>query len=226
MKHHFLLLFLTVFAVHSSYSQSSCSTYYPLVDGANFQYTIYNKKGEENGKTNYKVTNVQSSGDNVKATMMMELVNKRDKIYTSDYDIVCNGGIVKIDFKSLMNEQMLNQIGNLETEISGTDVELPNDLSVGQELPDANVSVKMKMGGGINMNSNIDIINRKVEKQEKVTTPAGTFDCYVVYSENKTKMITTKQRTWLAEGIGMVKQESYNKKGNLITSMVLTEFNK
>lgn len=226
MKHYFLLLVLAVSAAHYSNAQSSCSTYYPMVDGANFQYTIYNKKGEENGKTNYKVTNVESSGDNVKATMMMELVNKRDKTYTSDYDIVCNGGIVKIDFKSLMNEQMLNQIGNLETEISGTDVELPNDLSVGQELPDANVSVKMKMGGGINMNSNIDIINRKVEKQENVTTPAGTFDCYVVYSENKTKMITTKQRTWLAEGIGMVKQESYNKKGKLMTSMVLTQFSK
>tara|TARA_Y100001933_G_scaffold199254_1_gene200175 strand:+ start:11142 stop:11732 length:591 start_codon:yes stop_codon:yes gene_type:complete len=196
------------------------------VDGANFQYTIYNKKGEENGKTTYKVTHVESSGDNVKATMMMELVNKRGKIYTSDYDVVCDGNVVKIDFKSLMNEQMLSQMGDIEMDISGTDVELPNNLSVGQELPDANVSVKMKMGGGINMNTYIENINRKVEKQENVTTPAGTFDCYVVYSENKTKLITTKQRTWLAEGIGMVKQESYNKKGKLMTSMVLTQFSK
>ncbi|MCK0161699.1 hypothetical protein [Allomuricauda sp. F6463D] len=230
MKHHFLLLFLAVFAIHNSYSQASCSTYYPLVDGANFQYTNYDKKGKEEGKINYSVTNVENSGDYVSATMLMEMVDRKGKTYTSDYTIVCEGDVVKIDFKSLMNEQMLSQMGDIEMDISGTDVELPNNLTVGQELPDANMMVKMKMGGAINMNTNIETINRKVEKKENVTTPAGTFDCYVIYTETRTKMMMTNQtfpsRAWLAEGVGMVKQESYNKKGKLISSMMLSEFNK
>jgi len=230
MKKYLILFLMAVFAVQTSGAQSSCSAYYPLVDGANFQYTNYNKKGKEEGQINYTVTNVESSGDNVSATMMMEMVDKKGNTYTSDYNMACEGNVVKIDFKSLMNEQMLSQMGDVEMDISGTDVELPNNLSVGQELPDANMTVKMKMGGAINMNTNVETINRKVEKQESVTTPAGTFDCYVIYSETRTKMMMTNQtfpsRTWLAEGVGMVKQESYNKKGKLMGSMLLTQFSK
>ena len=230
MKQYFILFLVAVFAAQTSNAQSSCSTYYPLVDGANFQYTNYDKKGKEEGQINYTVTNVESSGDNVSATMMMEMVDKKGNTYTSDYNMACEGNVVKIDFKSLMNEQMLSQMGDVEMDISGTDVELPNDLSVGQELPDANMTVKMKMGGAINMNTNVETINRKVEKQESVTTPAGTFDCYVIYSETRTKMMMTNQtfpsRTWLAEGVGIVKQESYNKKGKLMGSMMLSQFSK
>jgi len=230
MKQYFILFLVAVFAAQTSNAQSSCSTYYPLVDGANFQYTNYDKKGKEEGQINYTVTNVESSGDNVSATMMMEMVDKKGNTYTSDYNMACEGNVVKIDFKSLMNEQMLSQMGDVEMDISGTDVELPNSLSVGQELPDANMQLKMKMGGAINMNTNVETINRKVEKQESVTTPAGTFDCYVIYSETRTKMMMTNQtfpsRTWLAEGVGIVKQESYNKKGKLMGSMMLSQFSK
>lgn len=230
MKRYFLLLLLALLASPNSQAQSTCSTYYPLEDGASLQYTNYDRKGKEDGQINYNVTNVESSGDNVSATMMMEMVDKKGNTYTSDYEIACDGNVVKIDFKSLMNEQMLSQMGDVEMDISGTDVELPNSLSVGQELPDANMELKMKMGGAINMNTNVETINRKVEKQESITTPAGTFDCYVIYSETKTKMMmankTFPSRTWLAKGIGMVKQESYNKNGKLMGSMVLTQYTK
>ncbi|AEM69818.1 hypothetical protein Murru_0769 [Allomuricauda ruestringensis DSM 13258] len=230
MKRYFLLIVLALFTVHTSEAQSSCSAYYPLVDGANFQYTNYNKKGKEEGQINYKVTNVQNGGDTVSAIMMMEMVDRKGNTYTSDYEIACDGNVVKIDFKSLMNEQMMSQFEDMEMDISGTDVELPNNLSVGQELPDGNMELKMKMGGAINMNMNVETINRKVEKKESVTTPAGTFDCFVIYSETKTKMMMGNQtfpsRTWLAEGVGMVKQESYNNKGKLTGSMVLTQFSK
>jgi hypothetical protein len=230
MKRYFILVLLAIFAAHTSNAQSSCSTYYPLVDGANFQYTNYDKKGREEGQINYTITDVESNGENVSATMQMEFVDKKGNSFLSDYNMVCEGNVVKIDFKSLMNEQMLSQMGDVEMDISGTDVELPNNLSVGQELPDANMQVKMKMGGAINMNTNVETINRKVEKRESVDTPAGTFDCYVIYSETKTKMMMTNQtfpsRIWLAEGVGMVKQESYNKNGKLMGSSLLTQFSK
>src|SRR5690606_14664268 len=155
---------------------------------------------------------------------------QKGNTFSSDYDITCDGNVVRIDFKSLMNEQMLSQMGEMEMDITGTDMELPNNLSVGQELPDSNVNVKMKMSGVMNMNMDVETINRKVEKQESVTTPAGTFDCYVIYSETRTKMMMSNQtmpsRVWLAEGVGMVKQESYNKNGKLVASSVLTRFSK
>ena len=230
MKSKILIILTTFFALNLSFGQTSCSQYYPMVEGATFEYTSYDKKGSEEGKINYKVTNVTGSGDNISATMVMDISDKKGNTYSSEYDITCDGNVVKVDFKSLMNEQMLSQMGDIEMDITGTDIEWPNSLNVGQSLPDGNLNVKMKMSGAINMNMNVETINRKVEKQESITTPAGTFDCYVVYSETKTKMMVGNQvspsRVWLAEGVGMVKQESYNKSGKLMTSSMLTQFSK
>ncbi|SFC64899.1 hypothetical protein SAMN04487891_11715 [Flagellimonas taeanensis] len=230
MKHYFLLFAALCFTAGTAVAQSSCSQYYPLVEGTSLQYTNYDKKGKEDGQMEYKVTNVAESGDSVSATMVLEFSDNKGNTYTSDYGISCDGNVVRIDFKSLMNEQMMSQFGEMEMDITGTDVELPNNLSVGQELPDSNVNLKMKMAGAVNMNMNVETINRKVEKKESLTTPAGTFDCYVIYSETRTKMMmgnqTQPSRIWLAEGVGMVKQESYNKSGKLMGSTLLTQLSR
>ncbi len=77
MKKYVLLVLTAFFALNLSVAQSSCSEYYPLVDGATFQYTSYDKKGKEEGQINYLVTNVSSSGDQVSATMAMEIADQK-----------------------------------------------------------------------------------------------------------------------------------------------------
>ncbi|WP_396591752.1 hypothetical protein [Allomuricauda sp. R78024] len=212
-------------------AQSECSKYYPLEDGASFQYTSYNGKGKLQGKTDYTVTNVSDSGGKTSATMEMKYQDHKGKeVMSSEYGFTCEGDVVKIDFQSLMNQQMMQQFAAVEIDVTGTDIELPNNLTVGQELADANVKIAADMGG-MTMNMNVETINRKVEKKEKVSSPVGDFECYVIYSENKTKMAMMgnkvfPSRIWLAEGIGMVKQESYNQKGKLTNSMVLTKLEK
>ncbi|AKA34511.1 hypothetical protein [Flagellimonas lutaonensis] len=205
--------------------QSVCSQYYPMVEGATMQYTSFNKKGKEDGTFTYTVKDVEGNDSVVSATMTMQMTDKKGNTYDSEYGIKCEGDVVKIDFKSLMNEQMMSQFGDVEVDMSGTDIVLPNNLSVGQELPDANIEMKMKMGG-MNMNMNVETVNRKVEKEETITTPAGTFPCVVIYSETKSKMMMANQtfpsRTWFSKGVGMVKQETYNKKGKLISRSELT----
>ena len=135
--------------------------------------------------------------------------------------------MVTLDYESLLPSDMMKQYGDMDIEISGNDIEIPNDLSVGQNLNDANVTMKIGMSG-INMNIAVDMLNRKVEKKESVTTPAGTYDCYVVYSEKQSKMMMANQvypsRVWLAEGVGMVKQETYKKNGDLMSSTLLTAY--
>ncbi|GMN11243.1 hypothetical protein MTsPCn9_20520 [Croceitalea sp. MTPC9] len=230
MKKTFFLaaLFLTV---QISFSQSNCSKYYPMIEGATFEYTNYDKKGKSDGTSSYKVTNVSTDGENTSATMALELKDDKGKeIYKTDYNFTCTGNMVNVDYESLIPKNMLQQYQDMEIDISGTDLELPNDLSVGQQLSDANVSLKVSMAGGMSMNTTIDLLNRKVEKKESVTTSAGTFDCYVIYTDNNVKAVMVKQsfpsRVWFAEGVGMIKQESYNKKGKLIASTQLTAYNK
>lgn len=211
-------------------AQNNCSKYYPMIEGASFEYTNYNKKGKTEGTSSYKVTQVSTNGQNTSATMAIDLKDEKGKeIYKTDYSFTCTGNMVTVDYKSLLPTSMLEQYKDMEIDISGTDLELPNDLSVGKQLSDANVTMKVSMGG-MNMNTTVDLVNRSVEKQESVTTPAGTFDCYVIYSDNKIKAVMVKNsfpsRVWFAEGVGMIKQESYNKNGKLIGSTELTNFSK
>ena len=211
-------------------SAQNCSKYYPMVEGATFQYTNYNKKGKSEGVADYKVSNVNTSGEVTNATMSIDLKDEKGKeIYTTEYNFTCTGNMVSVDYESLIPSSTLQQFKDMEMDISGTDLELPNDLSVGQELPDSNVSIKISMSG-INMNTTVDMVDRKVEKQESVTTPAGTFDCFVVYSENLIKAMMVKQsfssRVWYSEGVGMIKQESYKKNGDVLTSTILTKYSK
>lgn len=230
MKRLTITTVLSIFFIQLGISQANCSKYYPMIEGASFEYTNYDKKGKSDGTASYKVINVSTSGENTSATMAMELNDKRGKeIYKTDYNFTCTGNMVTVDYKSLIPASMLEQYKDMEMDISGTDLELPNNLSVGQQLSDANISMRLSMSG-ISMNTTIDLVNRKVEKKERVTTSAGTFDCYVIYTDNNIKAMMVKQgfpsRVWFAEGVGMIKQESYNKNGKLIGSTKLMAFSK
>lgn len=232
MKNKILFTLLILMITASLKSQDNCSKYYPMHQGSSFEYTMYNKKGKMEGVTNYTISNVSSNGGSTTATFDLKFSDKKGKeVYNSDYTISCSGDGVSIDYKSLFPQQMMQQYEDmgLEMEISGTDIQLPNDLSVGKELDDANVSMKMSMGG-INMNINVDQTDRKVEKKESVTTSAGTFDCFVITETTASTTMGAKQeffnKIWLSEGIGLVKQESYNKKGVLSNRMELTNYSK
>lgn len=230
MKTNTLVLIAFCYGTISMFAQTNCSRFYPMEEGTAFEYTMYNKKGKTDGISSYQVTTVENNGDSTTATMAISFTDNKGKdVYSSDYSFTCTGNMVTIDYQSLMPQQMLEQYGDMEMDITGTDLEIPNDLSVGQELEDANVTMKISMSG-INMTTTVDMTNRKVEKQESVTTPAGTFDCYVLYGDTESKVMMVKQsfpsRVWLAEGVGMVKQETYNKKGDLMNSMQLTKFSK
>ncbi len=226
------LVILFLMGIQFTWAQTNCSKYYPMTKGSSFEYTNTNKKGKTEGISSFTVSSVSQEGASSVATINLKYIDKKGKVvFDTNYSITCNGDIVRIDYKSLFPSQMMQQYEDmgLKMDITGTDIELPNNLSVGQELADGNVAVAMNMSG-IKMNIAVDMINRKVEKTENVTTPAGTFDCYLITETNRSKTMGTTQemqsKLWLAEGIGMVKQESYKKNGALISRSELTKYSK
>lgn len=230
MKMKISLLLITVFTFSAIHAQQNCSRFYPTTEGTVLEYTNYDKKGKTDGTVTYTVHAVTDNADNTRTEMGISFTDKKgDNIYNTDYAFVCSGNTVSVDYETLVPKQMVEQYADMEMEITGTDIEFPNELSVGQELKDANMAMKISMGG-ININTTVDMVSRKVEKQETLSTSAGTFDCFVVYSENRTKVMmvnkTYPSRVWLAEGVGMVKQESYKANGNLINRTELTKFSK
>ena len=232
MKNLIAMLVLALIGTYAARAQNNCSAFYPMIEGTSFEYTNTDKKGKTEGVTRYTVSDVRQEGGATKATFDLRFFDKKEKeIFNTNYKITCKDDVVKIDYQSLFPSQMMQQYTEmgLEMDITGTDIELPNSLSVGQDLADANVSVSMNMSG-IKMNIVVNQTNRKVEKKESVTTSAGTFDCYSITETTSSKTMGSTQefnnKLWLSEGVGMIKQETYKKNGNLMSSTELTKFSK
>ena len=227
MKTQHILIILAIFIGLPSLAQSSCSKFYPLFDGASTQLSMYDKKGKLTAIVEHTVDSVTSTAEGDTAIMTQKLIDdKGNLVSSSNYNILCSAGVVSIDFNSLSRPEMMQAFGEAETEITGTNIDLPNDLTVGQELPDGGINIAISMSG-INMNMQIDIINRKVEGTETITTPAGTFDCFIISSTTEMKMgtrMTRHSKQWIAEGVGVVKVEDYKKNMKLENTGLLTAF--
>jgi len=224
------IVLVTLFLTSIGFSQN-CSKYYPFSEGTTMEITSYEKNQKVAATIDYIVKDVSIISGNETATMSTVIKDKKGKpIMETDYEMICSNDLVSIDFKSMMSPQLMKQFKDLETEVSGTNLNLPNDLSIGQTLPDASIVIKMNMSG-IKMDIATKMTNREVIGEESITTPAGTFDCLVItYSMEVAMSMGVNQNSsakqWISEGVGMVKQEDYNKKGKITSSSLLTAFSK
>ena len=202
------LLFVMLAGAASLFAQAPycCTT-----KGAELTYTDYDAKGRETGTTVtvYKDVNVISD---------------------LDYDVVMEttvnaGGVVQTveTTMEVRNGNAMISMGQGDIDVTATDPELmriPNKLAVGYQLPLGEMIVNV---AGFRVKSTVT--ENEVIDREEITTPAGTFKCYVVKQTYEGRVMGIKSSTtskiWYARGIGMVKTETYSK-GDLVSTSVLT----
>lgn len=126
--------------------------------------------------------------------------------------------ISKEDRKEVL-EEVKAQLFDIDGEIRG----IPRYPEVGK-LPDYEVKIKFSI-----MSMKVMGKERRIVGTEKIQTEAGSFDCFVMEETLTTKAMMMKEveknKSWYAYGIGLVKQITYDKKGNLISTMILNEIN-
>ena len=220
---------LSISIICTAVSAQDCSRYHPFQEGVELELSHYDKKGRTSSKGIYKVNKVSTIGGAETATMDMELFDEKGKsIIVTSYEVSCKGDFVSIDFSNLFPPAILESYGDMEFEMSGENLQIPNNLSVGQSLPDANALMEIKMNP-ITMKTNVNITNRKVASKESVTTGAGTFECYLVTYDTTVKSamgVSQKgsAKHWITEKIGIVKQQNFNGKGKMIGHTELTAY--
>lgn len=206
-------------------AQSNCSKFYPLKQGTKFQITSFDKNDKNVATIDYVVK--ESSGKD--ALLEYEMFDDKGKLMlTSEYGLVCKDDGISIDFKSLIAPGVFEQYKDMAVDISGIDILLPNDLTIGQTLPDADVLMVVTMNP-IKLKMSAKIFNRKVEGMETISTPAGSFDCFVITFDHESKMgikFSGTGKQWLAIGVGMVQQIDFNKKGKIVSKSLLTKYEK
>ena len=103
----------------------------------------------------------------------------------------------------------------------------PATFTEGQTLPDGQMTTTISSGGMQMMKMVMDIVERKVEKFETITTPAGDFACVKMSQVMKNTMMgrtsQSKSISWISKNIGPVRTESYDEQGALQSVHVLAE---
>ncbi len=223
------ILSLVVFAINNQV-EAQCNPYFNVKEGASWEMTSYNAKGKTQGKTKHEVISFSETSSGYESVVKMTAYDKKDKeSFQTELGISCADQVMKFDMKQFMMQSSLESMKSMEMEITGDNLEYPSSLSVGDALKSGKMNIKIGGSGmPMAMNMSMEIVNRKVEARESITTPAGTFDCYKISSTVKTKTVMkveAKSVEWVSEGQGVVKTESYNKGGKLVGYSVLTKVN-
>ncbi len=214
-----LFLIATIFL--SSMLIKAQEVFFPSKVGVVLEYKNYDNKNSETGTTRYTISKVNKMGNDIDITYIILKMDKDKKVQFDD-EITVNYKDKKLhfDMSSIFRQSILKEKGELPKnfKISGSDVVTPSYLKVGDILPNSHVDMAVKRGI-INIKIAINITNRTVKALEQITVPAGSFEAFKINSEMSAKAsIINRSSTsteWLAKGIGMVKSESYNKKGEL-----------
>ena len=185
--------------------------------------TTYNSKGEEVGKIIQTVSDSAKNGNVVTATINFESVDTTGKTITRSTRIVkCENGVMSFNMKDLISAEQVARRGWNILNAPDVYIEYPGTMNIGDQLKDVLYKMDAKTPSGLvgKMKSTIEIniTDRKVERKETVTTPAGTWDCYSISA--KFKMTDRIKLTgigvpvkidfteWFAPGFGVVKTES------------------
>ncbi len=212
-----------------NFAQDCSQSFFALKEGTKIEMTNYNAKGKVTSTSESLIKSVKPNSTGFEATVDASVKNDKGKVIMEgkSYTVKCDNGTIKLDISSMMMGDLSSQMKSMEATISGDGIDYPSTLSEGMELKNGTTEIKMGSNGMTFMTMKFDIKNRKVEKKESITTSAGTFDCFKITYDMDMKMVlkrSMKTAEWIAPGVGVVKTESYNQKGELESYSELTKF--
>ena len=214
MKQLTTLAFL-IFSI-SSFSQD-CSNYFYMQDKKTIEMTISNNKGKESGKMIYKISNTTKNGNSITSTVNSEFVDtKGNSTANTANNVKCTNGVMQMDMKVFIPASQQGQIKAGTASATDVYLEYPSAMKSGDQLKDGLLVMDYETMSGLKTTLEISITERKVEGNESITTPAGTWECFKITSKNRilTKVmsvgipINMTVTEWFAPGFGIVKTES------------------
>lgn len=230
MKKIFLIAFASLFFGASLISQTAdaCDGYWLVKQGVTLEYEDYNAKGKLQGGQSMKITSMEDVAGVLNAKIHSIIKDDKGEVTSEgDYGFTCSNGEIKVDMRSMMSQEQMDAYKDMEVSIDQSNLVYPSSFTEGQTLPDGKMTMKVSSSGMVIMTMEIFITDRKVEKFESITTPAGTFECVKLTQTSQMNMgfmkTTTTSVDWFAKSIGSIRNESYDKKGELMSYRILTK---
>lgn len=217
-----LLAIVAMLACHTMQAQYFCTT-----QGTELHYVNYDEAGQSLSNETVTVYNVVKNASGESAQYLAKIVTNKTKnntsytLYNWNYDgnvTTCQedlmyGPYIKSDSDPAKYDSKARQAMAEELKLKGDNsFTIKKHASAGESIPDRTYSLIFNM-----LKNEINISGAAYMGEEKVSTTAGKFDCIKISYLKRTKIVlkteTVRVTEWYAEGIGLVKSESYNTKG-------------
>lgn len=204
---------------------SACAGLALFQPGAEIVTAVYNDKGEEMSKQKVKVLTVkEKNGISTSSCLGQEIpAGATEKEEPSRFDYQCDGKNIFFSIGSLFNQDKKKK----ESGVNSSLISFPIAVKEGQTLSDARGFINSTKGEK-KVSMKYVFRNRKVGAGEKVTTPAGSWNCYPISNtveveldlpgmdEKAKEMMKQMQKimkmsmtTWISPELGIVKMEMY-----------------
>ncbi|MCC6288726.1 MAG: hypothetical protein IT249_12665 [Chitinophagaceae bacterium] len=167
-----------------------CGSLYFSLGKKNIQLGNYTKRGENDGQIVYKISNISTKGNTITSLINVQIYDKLQKLIGSNNcNAKCNGNVLLLDMKFFLPQQQIEQFKNTSTKEKPGDLEYPNILKVADKLRDGILEMQADKNG-LELALRMDITERVVTGTEKITTSAGTWNCFVIRSKTKLSIKT------------------------------------
>ena len=123
------ILTASVILIVIGVTAQDCSNYYFLQNNKTVEMTVYNRKGDPNGKQIYTISDVKNSGGSTTSNFNSEMFNKNGKsIVKGSGKVECKGGVMFVDMKMLLPQQQQEQFAKAEAKMDNMYIEYPASM--------------------------------------------------------------------------------------------------
>jgi hypothetical protein len=204
-------------------AETGCSSFLWFKEGTTMEYSLTDATGKAVGTTTTHIDKVHPEGTATVADFTTSYAGGKN--IKASYR--CEGDKIYMNMKTFFDNNFSGmKKAGVEMEMGDAYLSFPWNMKPGDKLDGADLIITAKKAGKDFMTMKSSIKDRTVEAVEKITTPAGTWDCLkLVETRTNTSSMMGRQimssdaKTieWFVPGAGLVKFETYDAAGKLQT---------
>lgn len=174
------LLLVFVFVPVITILAQDCTFYFPTKEGTVIKTDYFDKKGKFTSITTQKILKKESfpGGLSITVETQTEIPGEDVELPSKEITLTCKEGKFYVDMDNYMGDVNMEAYENMDIIVESENVTIPRNPKAGDLLGDGSITMTIKNEDITLMTITVKIYNRKVEAIEKVTTPAGTFECF------------------------------------------------
>lgn len=226
MKRVLFIVTCAVLIVSGTYAQD-CTIYSAYEEGNSYKMVHYDKKDKPTGFTVSTVKQRNTIPGGVAMIFNQQYDNYDEYTFESEFEVRCVNGDVIVDMRKFIDPNSMAAYQDMEIEVQADDFTLPKNAGPGDKLDDGSVTVTVDTGTPVRVTLTVTMSNRQVVSKENVETPAGSFDCLKISYDILTQVgfmkIQASAVEYFNEEHGVIRSESFNKKGKLTGYSVVEE---